>query len=410
MSCSIIGNSYWLDNTKILSQYPYLCDNTDCDIVVVGGGIVGALAAYNLQTSGINTILVDSSIIGLGSTAISSSICSYDIDFDLRELKKVISKDNAIKAYKACSDALEEISIIVDELGEDVGYSRSDSLYYTNKRENIEKFRDEFLLRRHNNLPVEFLDSINASEYFPFRIEAGIYAKNGAVTLDPYKFTQVLIKRAVDLGLRVFENTTIDTINSDFEGITLETNTRYKIQCEKVVNATNLSAIKEIRNFTQPKTTFTIVTEPVDDLSFWHNNSVIRDDSSPYTYLRILPDARILIGGLTTRMFRNPVTLKTIFNSKDAYNNKFHALRSKLYTLFPKYENLTVDYEFAGTTIDTGDGLPYIGVRRNYPNIYYDICCGYNGIAFAQIGADLIKDLYQGKENPYLEIFGFDRL
>lgn len=410
MSNSIIGNSYWLNSTKNFIQYPYLADDIDCDIAIVGGGITGALAAFNLQLSGINTVLVDSSIIGTGSTAISSSICSYDIDYDLRELKRIMPINKAISAYKGCSTALEEISTIVEELDENVEFNRKDCLYYTRRRENIEQMREEFLLRRHHDFQVSFLDSINASEYFPFRIDAGIYTKNGAITLNPYKFNQVLVKKAAELGAKIFENTTVTTVNSDFEGIILETSTKHKIKCEKVINATNISGLKEIRSFTQPKTSFNIVTEPIDDLKKWYNNAVLRSDDNPYIYLRVLEDQRILVGGLTTRMFRNPVTLETIFNFKDSYEKRFEKLRYYLCCLFPSLNCTTIDFEYAGTTMDTGDGLPYIGVRKKYPNIYYDICCGYNGIAFAQLAADIIRDLFLGERNPYAELFGFERL
>lgn len=40
------GNMYWNKKNNIKYAYPYIRSNRKCDVVVVGGGITGALSAY----------------------------------------------------------------------------------------------------------------------------------------------------------------------------------------------------------------------------------------------------------------------------------------------------------------------------------------------------------------------------
>ena len=53
------GNLYWQKKSKIANTYPYLTGDTTCDVLVIGGGINGALTAYFLAQEGANVIVVE---------------------------------------------------------------------------------------------------------------------------------------------------------------------------------------------------------------------------------------------------------------------------------------------------------------------------------------------------------------
>lgn len=40
------GNMYWNKENNIKYTYPYISTDRKCDVVIVGGGISGALSAY----------------------------------------------------------------------------------------------------------------------------------------------------------------------------------------------------------------------------------------------------------------------------------------------------------------------------------------------------------------------------
>lgn len=404
---SAISTPFWTASAKIPSQYPYLSEDITCDIAIVGGGVTGALCAYSLQHAGINTVLIDSSLIGFGGTSASSSILQYDIDYDLGGLKELIGLDKAVRAYRACARGLDEIEKITKDLGANVGFTRRDGFYYTPNVCNAETIKREYLLRRHHDFPVEYLDNVKAAERFSFRVEAGIYSANMTGEIDPYRFAQALVSDAVAEGMRAYENTTVDTVTPDLAGISLSTSTRHTVRAKKLVNATGIAAVKEVGRIVQPRTTFCVVTAPVADFTGWYNRCIIRDDGDPYIYLRTLPDDRILIGGLDSRILDAGGSFASVFHMPAIVQRKYDQLEQKLISMMTGIDNIVAEYRFSGTSGDTGDGLPYIGERPGYPNVYYDICCGSNGIVFAQLGADIIRDLFLGGDATDLDLFAF---
>ena len=68
-----------------------------------------------------------------------------------------------------------------------------------------------------------------------------------------------------------------------------------------------------------------------------------------------------------------------------------------------------MDWRWGGTFGDTEDGLPYIGTVRQFPNGYFALGYGGNGITFSWIAANLLLDRFLDRRNPDLEIFRFDR-
>ncbi len=54
-------------------QYPTFLKNISSGVVIIGGGISGALSAFYLTEAGIECVLLDGRTIGLGSTCASTS-------------------------------------------------------------------------------------------------------------------------------------------------------------------------------------------------------------------------------------------------------------------------------------------------------------------------------------------------
>ena len=73
-------------------------------MVIMGGGISGALVAFYLQEAGIDAMVIDGRTMGLGSTCASTSLLQYEIDTSLSELKTLIGDKAATRAYQLCAD------------------------------------------------------------------------------------------------------------------------------------------------------------------------------------------------------------------------------------------------------------------------------------------------------------------
>ena len=410
MQNMISGVPFWTSINPIPAQYPYLTQDECCDVAVIGGGVTGALCAYRLAMMGVNTILVDAGITGYTSTSVSAAMVHYELECNLKQLRTIVGNDMAVRAYKACGEAVANIASIVEDLGVNCDFAVRDSFYYTGDTATENEIREEYLLRKHSGFDVQLFDKNNSSDLFSFNVAAGIYSVGLGGEIDPYKFAHALIAAAVAQGARVFENTHIDEVSNEVDCVHLYSNTHKKITCKKVVVATGNAQKGQLCDVsTTSKTSFAIVTEPVQSFAGWHNRCNIKDNCAPNTYLRTTADNRIIIGGLDSGAVDGDGKLAGIVKLPGYSEGKYTKLKAILQDMFPAISGLKTEYQFSGLSLDTGDSLPYIGEHQKYPNTYFALCWGSNGIPFSEIASRLICDLYHGQYPAELELFKFGR-
>ena len=407
----VSGNRLWTNINNIPNKYTYLSEDENCDVAIIGGGIVGCICAWYFSKAGIDTILLDKNIIGYGSTCGSTSLLQYEIDFDLIELQDKIGLKNARRAFTLCNDAIKTIEQLVNDLNLECGYTRRECIYYTDKDKDIKNITKEYLLRKSNGFNVEYLDAGSSKDRFSFNLKAGIYTYGAAAEINPYLFSHGIVSKSIENGLRVYENTEISNIlyNSD-ERLTLETNKYKTITCKKVLIATGYEA----RNYIGSKyltlnRTYTLATKPVNEFNGWYNRCLIRDYKSPYNYLRSTDDSRIIIGGEDTPASGILGSIYSVLNDEKLAESKYSKLEQTFHSMFPEMTDVEIEYKFSGLFGETKDGLPYIGPHKNYPNHYFCLGYGSNGILYAITGAQLLRDLHKGQFSEDLLLYSFER-
>lgn len=406
----VSGDTMWTKVNKIPNKYTYLSDDIECEVVVVGGGITGALCAYYFTMAGIDTVLLDKNIIGYESTSGSTSILQYEIDYDLIGLSGLIGETKASKAFNLTQQAVYEIKKLVEKLDDDCGFSLRDCFYYSNKESDVSFLKKEYEMRKSNGFYVEFLDKNSGKERFSFPVKAGIYSVGGGGEIDPYRFAHELIKKAVEKGLRVFENTQVIDILSEADKVELKTKNSFNIKANRTIIATGFEARRHIKEKTAILTrSFTLMTKPVHSFEGWHKRCIIRDTNENYTYLRTTSDDRIIIGGEDLGIGGINSKISNLNNYDKVAKEKYTILIDKLKSMFPDIKDIEIEYTFSGVFGETKDGLPYIGEYKDYPNCYFCLGYGSNGILYATLGGKLLKDLYLGKKPEELDLFSFDR-
>mgnify|MGYP000291893203 CR=1 FL=1 len=406
----VSGQRFWIEKNPILNKYSYLSEDVNCDIVIIGGGVIGAICAYYLTEAGIKTVLVDKNIIGFGSTSTSTSILQYEIDTDLVGLAGLIGIEKATRSFKLCEKAVYDIEKIISTLEDNCDFSLMQSLYYSSSPSDIKSLKKEYELRRENGFDVEFIDKETAKGKYSINIEAGIISNKGAAQIDPYKFSHALIYHSAKNGLQVYENTEIIDIKNNENTLTLETNKNKRIVAKKAIVSTGYEGIKYINEkIATLSRTFTIVTKPVQNFNGWYNRSLIRDNNNPYTYMRTTSDNRIIIGGEDVGLGGKSSSISTLLDAENFTNEKYNILTEKLKSLFPQIKGIEIEYKFNGVFATTHDGLPYIGEYKELPNVYFSLCYGSNGILYGVLAAQLIRDLYYNNPSPDLELFRFGR-
>ena len=385
------GNSYFINESSKQKQYNYLNENIDCDVLIIGSGVTGALLSYYFTKENINTVLVDKSRIGHGSTSITTSLLQYELDDIYDYLSENIDKEKIKKSYELGIEALKELSNIIKDIGNNCLYEVKDTLLYTSKKEEIKNIQNEYNFRK------EFIDVIYLDEnqkLYDFDIKAGVLSKNKGATLNPYLFTHCLLKKSKNL--RIYENTEVINI----KGNIVYTNYNYQIKAKKIIVATGYNIkLFTNKNIGTKTITYNVVSNKV---SIDNNLSklLIKDLNDPYNYFNVI-DNHIIAGGLD-------IPYKETNYSNKIESKKYNILKQNIINIY-KIKDIKINYKYCGVFNQTNDNLGYIGIDKQNKNKWFCLGYGANGILFSILGSIILKDLYLGKVNKNAKYFDFNR-
>ena len=73
-------------NDRQSARIPAIEAHLDVDVVIIGGGITGAICAYLFADAGVRVALVESKTVGHGSTAASTALLMQEPDRDFSDL------------------------------------------------------------------------------------------------------------------------------------------------------------------------------------------------------------------------------------------------------------------------------------------------------------------------------------
>src|SRR5438045_3564895 len=143
------GMPLWLIRThRRATRYPSLRGAVAADIVIVGGGLTGATIAWTFASAGIRVALLESALVGQGSTAANSALLMQEPDEDLSSLAKRYGSAAARRIWQLGRKATHEFVATLRRLRIPCELHECDSVYYATRRELIPRLQREHRRRR----------------------------------------------------------------------------------------------------------------------------------------------------------------------------------------------------------------------------------------------------------------------
>ena len=397
------GYPFWAIKNGLMRTFPALDHNIVCDVAIIGGGITGALIADDLSSNGYAVAVIEQRDIGWGSTAASTALLQYEIDTHLTELAALYGEVDALKAYRACAEAITDLQTLAETVG-DVDFEMQDSLYYASRRRDKQPLKDEFLLRQKHGFDVEWLEPDGIKKQYGFKSSGAILSKKAA-RIDPYRLTHKLLDRMQSSGHHVYDRTEIKNLKPSAEQVELTTTSGFKISCQSVVMATGYASQKWLKQkVASNRSSYAFITDPIDpELLGELNRTMMWESARPYLYMRTTGDGRLLVGGEDDDIDIPAKRDKRV-------DKKARTLANKVEKLFPKLP-MNPTFSWAGTFAETEDGLPFFGPHKQYgERVQFAMAYGGNGITYSMIGAGLLRANIEQREHPLAELFSFSRL
>jgi len=414
------GHPLWLDRRAPKRTYPRQRGAIETDVVIVGGGITGAICAYLFSKAGIRVVLVEAAMVGRGSTAASTALLMQEPDRDFADLVARFGQRATREIWVALARATRDLVKIIGTLKLDADLCACQSVYFTTHPARVKGLRKEFETRKRAGLPGRWLSSTALERMTGIKGEAAI-ATPGNAEVNPLRACHGFLRAAVRLGAHVFERSQVRRVKAVRDGVEVHTSGGV-ITADHVIVATGY-ATSEFRGLVgrfRLKDTYVIATRRLPVRlrpSSVRRSSTGRrlrssppmawDTDRPYHYLRWTEDGRLLVGGEDTGH-------RSVKGSRQRIARARARLLQYLAQVYPGLAEERPQYAWEGLFAETPDGLPYIGTHSRYPGHLFALGYGGNGMTACFLAARLLLDLYQRrdkrrKSRPDANLFAFRR-
>ncbi len=377
------GDPYWPLASGLISVAPPLEQDVDCDVLVVGAGITGALVAHGCAEAGLRVVVLDRRDIGAGSTSASTALLQYEIDVPLLELGEMIGVEGARRAYRLGLEAIAELERVSHASA--CGFERGPSLQVARDGEGAEFLRRECGARREAGLGVRWLDAGELREAWGVHGAGGIVS-DVAARLDPYRLAHGLLGRVSAAGGMVRDRTRVTAVERRGGCLEAGTDRGGVVRARWMVLAcgyeTSLMIPEDVVTL---HSTYALISEPCAEEFAWPEGALIWEYAEAYLYARPVGGGRLMVGG-EDEPFENA-------GARDALiDEKGRKILERFRGLVPGIA-LEAAFCWAGTFGRTKDGLGYIGTPGNDPRVLCALGFGGNGITLGAVAGRLVPEM-----------------
>ena len=194
---------YWSASASF-PRFARLDADTETDVVVVGGGITGLTAAYELATAGRSVIVIDRGRCASVDTGHTSAHLTMVTDTRLSDLADQFGRSHAQAVWDAGLAAIARIDEIVRQHEIDCGFDWVEG--YLHLRQGDAKPKDVESLKRDAELAVELGFDAAFVDETPLVGTPGVRV-DGQARVHPRRYLAGLAKAIVAAGGRIHEHT-----------------------------------------------------------------------------------------------------------------------------------------------------------------------------------------------------------
>ncbi len=391
---------YWLDSLDPVADQPALAVDIKTDLLIVGGGFCGLWSAILAKEANParEIVLIEAKSIANGASGRPGAILSTSVMHGIDNTERMFPTEVAtleelgkknLDAFKA---SLEKYNVDCDlEWGGELKVSIGD--------DGLEAVAEDFeLYKKYGHDAVVLNKQEVQAEINSPLFHAGVWSKKRSGTVHPGKLARGLKRVAIELGVKVYENTP-HLSNSFSNGVISVKTPSATIDANKVLLATNAWAAghKHIKRRVAAVRDRIVVSEPLSDEQMqmvgWQHRQGIYDTRTQLNYMRLTKDNRILFGGRLDYFFNNntdPATDKTAA--------PFLRLVNAFYRTFPQLkESVRFSHAWSGPIgLTTRMAVHY--QRFHEGNMIF--AGGYSGfgVTASRFGAETGLDILDGKD------------
>ena len=390
-------DSLWITDSR-KTNYPKLSEDISADVCIIGGGIVGAITAYLLTQKGINTVVLEKDKICMGVTANSTAKLTSQHGLFYNYLENEKGLEYAKKYLESNENGIKLAEKIINEEKIECDFEKQDAYVFATNESEINKIKKEIDTLNKIGFSAEFEENVD----IPIEKVLGAIKFKNQAQFNSRKYTLGVFEKAVNKGLKIFEDSKVEKIEKKDDIYVISTN-NYCVKAKNVVIATHYP----IKNF--PGMYFSkmyqdksyIIAVDVNDEKIKDFNGMYIQSCDPIISFRTANyqgKKLLLIAGSGHKTGKPDGKIEDYYLNLENYIKEY-------------YPNAEVVFKWSTEDCVSLDKIPYIGKFSNLmPNIY--VATGFKkwGMSTSHVAGKLISDLITGEKNQYEDIYRATRL
>jgi glycine/D-amino acid oxidase-like deaminating enzyme/nitrite reductase/ring-hydroxylating ferredoxin subunit len=370
---------------------PGLEEDVHVDVCVLGAGIAGLSAAFELSRLGASVAVLEARHVGAGASGYNTAKLSSLHGLTYSKLEGRLGSERA-RLYGAANErGIERVFEIAGELAIDCDLRRKPNLVYTESDGERGQIEEEVEAARRSSLPARLVEETD----LPFPIAAAVQFERQA-EFHPVRYLEGLAGGLEAEGVRVCEGTRAVSISAG-SPCRVRTGTGRTVTAGNVVVSTHLPILDRGAFFARchPERSY-VVAAPYDGAAA--TKGMYLSTESPAHSIRVHElDGRawLLVGGESHKTGHG--------DAAERYRRLEEWARERFGTE-PVLRWATQDQMPV-------DGVPFIGpVDPLSANVY--VATGFRkwGLAMGAAAGELLAALVDGREHSWAEVFDTSRL
>jgi glycine/D-amino acid oxidase-like deaminating enzyme len=397
---------FWLYDDEPAPVGPAAGGRVETDLLVVGGGFTGLWTAIVAKEADADrdVVLVDAGHVAIGASGRNGGFLSASLTHGL---------GNALARWPAEAQQLERLGMenfegirrTLERYGIDAGFETPGYLRVATEPYQLPWLDEEAEAGRRYGADVTVLsaeqvrDEVRSPTYL-----GAVWQRSGRALVHPGRLARGLREACVGLGVRVHENTPVESLAAERGGLRAAV-PGGAIAARRAVLATSAfpPLIRSIRRTVVPVYDYALVTEPLSAADRaavgWSNRQGIADLGNRFHYYRLTPDDRILFGGYDA-VYHYASRVSTAYEQRPA---TFATLARHFARTFPQLDGIRFAHAWGGA-IDSSTRFCATFGRALDDRVSYAVGFTGLGVGASRFGARVALDLADGRDGEHMRL------